>query len=461
MAARRHNACCALLAAAAILAAGCERQSDAGDQQVRPGVRFIPAESREVTDYAYYDGRTAAEQSVEIKAQVTGYLQSVDFVAGAEVTKNQQLFKIDPRPYQAAYDALMGQVALSKAQLELAQADLKRANELAKTPGAISQQEVDTRVAEQKARSAAVSAAEANSESAKDNLEYTSVTSPIDGVVDRNLLTVGNLVNKDVTLLTTVVSQTPIYVYFDVDENTFLHMEKLVREGKVQVRHRGDLAPVDMGLADQGIEYPIHGGVNFVSNQLNPGTGTIQVRGQFDNPKLVTKGEGEGATGNHRLMRPGLFVRVRLPLGPPYKALVVPQAAIGTDQGLKYVLVVNDKDTIEYRPVTLGAEQSDGWQVAVPEKMVRAKEGWRPLEPGETTSEPTIDSLSANDRVVVGGLQNVKPGVTVNAKPLAPGESMTIPTTAGPGPTPAELAHPFSKVSEKESATKPPQAPTH
>jgi multidrug efflux system membrane fusion protein len=454
-----------LVGLAAVLAAGCARQSAGDVQQIKPAVRFTPARSREVTDYAYYNGRTAAVDSVDIKAQVTGYLDSVDFISGSEVSKRKQLFKIDPRSYQAAFDEVEGQVALAQARLELADADLKRANQLFKTPGAISQQELDTRIAAQRAAVAGVTAAKANSESARLNLGWTSVTSPIDGVVDRNRISVGNLVSKDTTLLTTVVSQTPMYVYFDVDENTMLRVEQLVREGKIPVREKGEIVPVEIGLSDQGNEYPLKGKVDFVSNQLNAGTGTIQVRGVFDNPKLTSADISGSPSGNHRLLRPGLFVRIRLPLGPPYKALVVPQAAIGTDQGLKYLLVVNDKDTVEYRPVTVGAEQPDGWQVVKAESMVRTPEGLRPWEPGESAGESVIESLRANDRVVIGGLQQVRPGMIVDAKPMAPGEPMAVAPTAGPGPTPSELASPLSAVpapaapSDKRPPAKSPPPP--
>jgi RND family efflux transporter MFP subunit len=439
---RDFAACSGLLCLAAILASGCSRSAADDAQPIRPSVQFVPAQSREVTDYAYYNGRTKAVESVNIAARVDGYLDSVDFVSGSEVTKGQQLFKIDPRPYQAVYDADEGQVALAKARLDLAVADLKRAQELFKTPGAISQQDLDTRLSAQREAVAAVDAAKANSESARLNLEFTSVKSPIDGVVDRNRIDVGNLVSKDSTMLTTVVSQSPMYVYFNVDENTMLRVEQLVHEGKIPTLDKGEVIPVEMGLSDQGNEYPLKGKIDFVSNQLDSGTGTIQVRGVFDNPKLTSA----KIPGNHRLLRPGLFVRIRLPLGPSYKALVVPQAAVGTDQGLKFLLLVNDKDTIEYRPVTVGSEQPDGWQVVFPEKMVRTKDGLRPLAPGETTSEPTVESLAANDRIVVGGLQQVRPGTIVEAKPLAPGEPTAIAPTAGPGPTPSELSAPLKDV---------------
>jgi membrane fusion protein, multidrug efflux system len=436
----------------AILAAGCDRQSAGETQAIKPVVRVVSAQSREVTDYAFYNGRTAAVDSVDVKARVDGYLDSVDFISGSEVTTGKQLFKIDPRPYQAAFDEVEGQVALAKARLELANADLARAKELFKTPGAISQQDLDTRIAAQKEAVAAVAAANANSESARLNLEFTSVTSPIEGVVDRNRITKGNLVSKDTTLLTTVVSQTPMYIYFDVDENTMLRVEQLVHEGKIPIREKGEVIPVEMGLSDQGNEYPLKGTIDFISNQLDSGTGTIQVRGVFDNPKLTTATISSGPGGSHRLLRPGLFVRIRLPLGPPYQALVVPQAAIGTDQGLKYLLVVNDKDTVEYRPVTAGAEQPDGWQVVTPEKMVRTKDGLRPLESGEKASDSAVESLQAGDRVIVGGLQQVRPGMPVETKPISPGEPLAIPPTAGPGPTPSELAPPLKATTSAEPA---------
>ncbi len=395
--------CCALVLV------GCHRDGEK-EAPHPPVVRFTTPLERDVTDYAYYTGRTEAVQSVDVQARVTGYLDSIDFVSGDEVKKGQRLFKIDPRPYKAALDAAEGQVKLTKAQYDLAVADLKRAEEVAKTPGAISKQDLDKYAAAQSEAAAAVDAAKANAESARLNLEFTDIKSVLDGVVGRNLPSLGDLIKQDTTLLTTVVSEDPIWVYFDVDQSTMLRVQRLIREGKFQSVAQGGDIPVELGLADEGTQYPHKGRIDYVSNQVDPSTSTIQIRGTFKNPALPNKAP--------RLLKPGLFVRVRLPIGAPYPALLVPQAALGTDQGKKYLLVVGKNNVAEYRQVTTGPEQPGGLQVVFPVKLVRTKEGLVPAADaqGEGT---TLPSIAASDRVIVGGLQRVRPGMTVDPRPMS------------------------------------------
>lgn len=394
-----------LLVATSVTAmSGCEQPS-ASVQPVVPKVRVAQPVERDVTDYACFTGRTVAAQSVDIQSRVTGYLKSTEFKPGAEVKAGAKLFKIDPRPYQAEYDEANSQVQLDEAEQKLAEANYQRALEIAKTPGAITQQQIDRDVARVSESTAAVAASKAKLESAKLNLDFTDVLSPIDGVVGRDLLTVGNLVSQDVTLLTTVVSQDPIHVYFDVDEQTILRVERLVADGTIPTLNDKKTVPVQMGLADEKGDYPHEGRIDFINNQLDASTGTIQVRGVFPNPALKE--------GGMRLLQPGLFVRVRLPIGPPYKALVVPQAALGTDQGRKYLLVVGGDNVVEYRPVTPGPQQADAMQVVFPKKMVRTADGLRPAGDGD---QDTVESLTAADRIIVGGLQRVRPGTKVEVR---------------------------------------------
>jgi multidrug efflux system membrane fusion protein len=302
-------------------------------------------------------------------------------------------------------DQATSQVALNEALLKLAKADYARAKEVAKTPGAISQQDVDKYEASEGEAAAALAAAQANVEAARLNVEFTDVIAPVEGVVSRNLLTIGNLVNQDTTLLTTIESQDPMYAYFDVDERTVLRVQQLIREGKLKAIRQGGNFPVDYGLATEGDDYPHTGTLDFVNNQLDPTTGTIQVRGVFPNP--------ESSPDAPRVLTPGLFLRIRLPIGPPSQSMLLPQAAIIADQGAQNVLVVNDKNVVEYRPVTTGPQQPDGTQVVLPVKIVREKDGFRPAVAGETGE----DSLTPNDNVIVSGLQKVRPGATVNPKP--------------------------------------------
>ncbi len=399
---RPHRAARGLLLAA-VATAGCGHAPE--QSAARPVVvRVVSVQEKKVTDYVSFTGRTAAVESVDVRARVTGYLDSIDFKPGEEVKKGQRLFKIDPRPYQAALDQATGQVSLTAAQLKLAVADYARSKAISRSPGAISQEELDKSLASQETAQAALTAARATAESADLNLKFTDVISPIDGVVGRNLLTVGNLVTADSTLLTTIVSLDPMYGYFDVDERTLLRVRGLMAAGKIKVRKQGEI-PVEMGLATEDDHYPHEGYVDFVNTQLDPSTGTIQLRGVFPNPKPP----GDVP----RLLAPGLFIRVRVPVGDPHPALVVPQAAVGRDQGRKYLLVLGLKNVVESRTVELGAEQPGGLQVVEPVKVVRAGEGTRLAGPGEQGE----DSLKAGEQVVVTGLQRVRPGLTVEPKP--------------------------------------------
>jgi multidrug efflux system membrane fusion protein len=400
-----------LLLVVALLAGGCDKPPQPTSTDDRPLVHVIEPEVRDVTEYVTFTGRTDAVESVEIRARVTGYLVEVDFQSGSDAKKGQRLFKIDPRPYQAEFDRLNAQTKLAEARYRLAVADYHRGLEIAKTPGAISQQDLDNYAAKRDQAESEIAAAKAAAESASLNLEFTNVASPIDGVVGRNLLTVGNLVHQDTSLLTTVVSEDPMYGYFDVDENTMLRVRRMMREGRFQGTTQGGHVKVELGLADEDERYPHVGEVDFVNNRVAASTGTLQVRGVFPNER-----PGPMAP---RLLRPGMFVRIRLPMGEPHPAMLLPESAISTDQGAKFVLVVNDKNAVEFRPITLGARQPGGWQVVEPVKIVRDAQGIRRARGEETGT----DSLVAGEKVIVTGLQRVRPGIEVRTKPyeLSPG----------------------------------------
>ena len=403
-----------IVIALAVAPLGACREKARTPVAVAPVVRVESPISREVADYVYFTGRLEAVESVEIKARATGYLVSIDFESGKAVKKGDRLFKIDPRPYQAQLDEANGQVAVAEAQLQLAKADNARAKAVAQTPGAISQQDVDKYEASEEAAAAQVTAAKAAAEVAALNLSFTDVISPIDGVVSRNLLTVGNLVTQDQTLLTTVVSEDPIYAYFDIDEVTLLRAQQLVKAGKIEANPQGVRLPVQVGLANEGHNYPHQGEVDFINNQIDPTTGTLELRGVFSNPLLTEKGP--------RQFKPGEFVRIRLPLGPPYEGLIVPQAAIGSDQGNKYLLTVNKESIVEYSPVTLGPEQPGGRQVVVPATIQRTPLGVRFPAAGE----PGEPSLTVDSVVISEGLQRVRPGSKVDPKPIVRDPSIPI-----------------------------------
>lgn len=374
-----------------------------------------------VTDYVYFTGRTNAPYSQDVRAKVNGYLvrwnfdahndkqpvKDFNFVVGQEVKRDQVLFKIDPRPYQALYDQALAQINLAQAQLVLAKADYARALNVAKTPGAISQQDVDKYLAAQGKAEAEVKAQEANAESARLNLEFTDVKTDITGIVGRNLLSVGNLVETN-TLLTTVVSEDPMYAYFDVDEATFERFTKLMREGKLKTARQAKSEdysnyPVDLGFGS-GQDYPYTAYIDFVNNQVDPTTGTLEVRGAIKNPKPPQ---------GPRVFVPGMFLRVRLPVGDAHPAMLIPQAVIGSDQAQKYVMIINSESKAEKCPINVGEIQPDTLQVAIPEMIVRDANGFHVAKPGEK-GEP---SLTPNDRIINGKLQLIRPGMSVEILP--------------------------------------------
>jgi multidrug efflux system membrane fusion protein len=363
--------------AVATILGGCNKKQAVVAPAATPAIPISHPVTREVTDYIDFTGRTEAKDSVSIVPRVTGYLMSMPFKEGAEVKAGDVLFEIDPRPYQAQYDQAYGQVLLNEARVKEATADNLRARELAKTPGAISKQDLDRYQAAEEEAIAAVQAAKASLEIYKLNLGFCSVHSPIDGQVSRYFLTLGNLVNQDQTQLTSVVSMDPMYVYFDVDQNTLTSVRNAVNEGQIERYQRGEI-PVYISLDDEN-KFPYRGAINFVNNRLNSGTGSITVRGVIANPM---------PQGGVRLLTPGMFVRVRLPIGKPHSALLVIDRAISSDQGLKYVYVVDADNKVQQRRIETGPLQDDGLRVIT-------------------------SGLKPDDWVVIGGIQQVRPKMEI------------------------------------------------
>jgi RND family efflux transporter MFP subunit len=329
---------------------------------------------RDVTDYADFTARVAAVDSVEVRAHVWGYLEKVHFKEGALVKKGDLLFELDPRPYEALLNQAKAKVAQDGAQLTYDEAEYQRYVRLVGT-GAVSRSELDKTAAARGVDLANIAADKALVASRQLDLEYTRVTAPISGRVSRYVVDVGNLIQagdqNGGTLLTTIVSVDPMYAYFDVDEYTALQVRQLVREGKSASPRDGGY-PVSLGLANEE-GHPHQGAINFVDNQVTPKTGTIRVRGVFPNQEQV--------------LLPGLFGRVRVPIGRAHKALLVSDRALDTDQGQKILYVVNDKHEVVSRPVRLGA----------------LHDGLREI----------TDGLKPGERVIVNGLQQVRPGLTV------------------------------------------------
>jgi len=391
----------------AALAGGC-----GGEPQVAslppPQVVVSQPVERAVTEYFETTGRTAAVEQVEIRARVAGYLVSVNFEDGAEVRAGDVLFEIDPRPYEAAVHHAEGDLARWEAELRKADADVARNKRLRPT-GAASEKDLETAIAAKETADAEIVSARARLQTAKLDLEFARVVAPIDGRTSRTSITKGNLIQlggasgaSGSTELTTLVRMDPIYVYFDVDERTVLRArERRKDEGAVPGDVRTLNIPVEIGLTDeQGFDR--RGVLDFVDNRVDPSTGTMLARAVFAN--------------GDRYLTPGMFVRVRLPLAEKAGALLVTSRAIATDQGNKYVLVVNEQNVVEYRPVTLGIE-SDGLRAVA-------------------------RGIAAGEWVITNGIQRVRPGVQVDPQrqPMVPAEGQGTPPPSGEPPATREPA---------------------
>lgn len=360
---------------------GCNREKPKVEPPATPTVSVSRPLVREVAEFEYFTGRTAAPFTVEIRPRVTGYLKEMPFKEGAEIKTGDLLFRLDEEPYASQLKKAQSDLELNKARLKLAQADNDRAKGIAKAnAGAISKQDLDKYQAAEEEADAAVKASIANVNVYQVNLDFTKIESPIDGQVGRYNYTLGNLVNADMTNLTTVVSQDPMYAYFDVDEQTLLKVGRRLIEKQEEVKAEGSF-PVMMALGDED-GYPHVGEVNFVNNVVSSSTGTLTLRGTFSNPA--------NASGK-RLLRPGMFVKVQLPVRKPSRKLLVSERALGTDQGRKFLMVVDDQNTVKSVPVTTGPLQDDG---------LRVVEG----------------GLTENDRVIVSGLQFVRPKAVVKVE---------------------------------------------
>jgi membrane fusion protein, multidrug efflux system len=362
-----------------LFTSGCTRKPATPPPSDPPTVSVSKPIEREVTDYADFTGRTDSVINTEIRPRVTGYLVGMPFKEGSVVKKDELLFQIDDRPYKAALDLAKATLEVAKAALVKAQAEYDIGLNVQKqSPGAISQQQITQRLGARDEAIGNVDRAKADLENAQLNFDWCKVKAPSDGQVGRYQFTLGNLVNQNETVLTSLVSQDPMYVYFDVDENNMLEvLHKLVLPSKVDIMDQKGGIPVLMALADE-TGFPHKGYINFSNNIVNPSTGTITLRGVFDNPG--------NATGK-RLLRPGMFVRVRLPEGKPHPALLVSDQAIGTDQSNKYLLVVDDKNKVDYLRIKPGPLQDDGLRV--------------------------VDGIKVDQWIIVSGLQMVRPGQEV------------------------------------------------
>jgi RND family efflux transporter MFP subunit len=370
-----------VLAGWCVLLNACQQQQAAPPPPPPPKVTVSQPVVRDVVEWDEYTGRLEAVESVEVRARVSGYLQVVNFTDGGIVKKGALLFVIDPRPYQAELNRTKATLEQAIARHERTQKDYTRAQQLVKSR-AISEEEVDTRAADQREARESVQAARAAVEAARLNVEFTEVRAPISGRISRHLVSEGNLINggtAESTLLTSIVSLDPIYCYFEADERSYLKYVRLSRTGE-RPSSRDVKNPVYLAVANE-TGFPHQGYIDFVDNRLDPNTGTMTGRAVLPNPDLM--------------LTPGLFARVRIPGSGKYNAMLLPDEAIGTDQTQRFAFVVDDQNTVEYRKVELGPI-IDGLRV------IR-------------------DGLKPEDWVIVNGVQRVRPGAKVDP------ERQTIP----------------------------------
>ena len=369
-----------LTSLAVMILSGCKKPEHAAGghfQMPPPGVTVSPPIQQEIQEWDEFTGRIDAAESVEIRPRVSGYIDKIHFKSGQLVKKGDLLVTIDPRPFQAVLDRAEAEVQRAKTKLELSKKELDRADKLIATK-AISAEEADTKSMSFREAADALRSAEAAVKAAALDVEFSSVKSPIDGRVSREMVTAGNYVSGVAgftTLLTTVVKFDPVYVYADVDEATFLRYQRLSTEGKAT--HLTDQhTPAEMQLEGEK-DYPHKGYIESFDNRISGTTGSILVRAQFENKDGI--------------LRPGTFVRMRLPAGPKYSALLVTEEAIGTDQGRKFVLTVTKENMTEYRAVEIGPLMGD-------KRIIRS-------------------GVTKDDNIVINGLAKVRPGMPVALMP--------------------------------------------
>lgn len=393
-----HFSVLSIVTALASLVAGCK---DSAPPAAPPPTEVTVSQplQQQMTDAVEYTGTTAAPASVDVRARVTGFLEKVSFEPRARVSTGDAIFEIDARPFKAALDRVQADVKAKEAQLVKAEFDAKKIADLFKD-GMASADEMTKETANRDAVRAAVAAAKAVAEKSALDLSWCKVTAPITGRISRNYIDAGNIVTADQTVLARITNDDSLYVYFNCSERDVLTIRERERQeflaGGGSPGSEPDVRqmkwPILLGMmTEEG--FPHVGVMDYTSPEVDPATGTLQVRGVFPNPGGV--------------LLPGLFVRVRIPIGKPYSALVVTERALGSDQGQRYLLAVNSKQVVEYRPVTVGTLQA----------------GLRVIAQG----------LNESDWVIVNGIQRVRPGATVkpiqSAMPAGPANTST-PTSA-------------------------------
>ncbi|MGE5195502.1 MAG: efflux RND transporter periplasmic adaptor subunit [Deltaproteobacteria bacterium] len=379
-----------LLSCAVIAGCGNSQAQSGPPKPEPPEVDVSRPITATVTDYEYFPGRLVARRAVDVRARVTGYLEKVNFIEGSDVESGQVLCEIDPRPYEAERDRAEGNVIQSRGRLKRLEEEYERAKVL-HGKGALSKEEMARVTGDLTEAKGLVKVNEAALELAELNLEFTKVKAPISGRISSRAIDPGNLVKADDTSLTSIVSLNPIYATFDLDERSLLRLKKLIRDGKIKWSLKEDEGlPVHLGLADEDGFPHENGVINFADNRVDADTGTWRLRGEFPNPDL----NPDTSLGHipEYVFAPGMFVRIRLPMGKPYQAVLVAEAALGTDQGQKYLYVVDQSGAAQRRDIKVG----------------QLYNGLRVIAEG----------LATSDQVVVSGLQRVRNGMAVKATPV-------------------------------------------
>jgi len=355
------------------LSTGC-KQSTQAPAPPPPPVTVATPIRKEIVEWDEYTGRTEAVESVDVRPRVSGYIDQISFKDGQLVKPGDVLFVIDPRPYQDVLDQAKANLQNADAQRQLKEANFARAQRLFQN-NVTAKEDYDTSVAQRNQAEAEFAQARASVNSAALNVEFTEVKSPIQGRISRQLVTRGNLVQADSTVLTKVVSVDPIYAYFNVDQRTVQKYHNQIQGGQLQ-DPRVSAMPVYLQLEGE-TGFPHEGVIDFVDNTYNASTGTLQIRGHFKNDDAS--------------LYPDAFVRTRIAGTPKHDAILITDRAVGTDQGQKFVLLVDDNSVVQVRPVELGP----------------VVDGLRVVRNG----------LGPDDHVIVDGLLNARPGSKVTAQP--------------------------------------------
>jgi len=381
----------------------------------------------EVTDYLEFTGYTEPEESVDVRAVVSGYLQKIEFKEGKEVTGSTDpmapgdlLCQIDDRPFVVVRDRLAATLEGTRVQLARATADAERYKTL--PPGTVTKEQLEKVAAEAATLTNSVKSQEAALREAQLQVDFAKVTAPISGRVDRALVTEGNLVQADQTILTTITKLDPMYVYFDIDEATLIYYRDEIRSGRLKATAEGDFE-IRMALQNVKDGFPNKGNLNFVSSRVNPATGSLQLRARFENPA------DPADPTKPRALTPGMFCRIQAKSREKHPALLVTERAVVTDLGQKFLYVIGADGRVEARKVTLGG----------------VHDGLREVLPSEKEGE----SIKAEDKVIVSGVQRVRAGEKVATKEIAMADyKLSTRAKAIEKPVEAEAKPPEKKAHE-------------